>query len=184
MRLIVDGREHVLRAGDTRREPPGVAALASSRPAVTAACGSRCAPRATEAFLQPARGDVHDRPDQPLGLSEAARGRELVRDFGATGHAAKPSLGVQRALARTILRLGSREYVFVDEWDVAAPREAVFDAIADGQQLPRVVEAGLHRRRVRRRAGGRQGARASTSRAGCRTTCTRARRSPRSTRRT
>jgi uncharacterized protein YndB with AHSA1/START domain len=28
------------------------------------------------------------------------------------------------------------EYVFVDEWDVAAPPEAVFDAIADGRTYP------------------------------------------------
>ena len=30
----------------------------------------------------------------------------------------------------------SREYVFVDEWDVAAPREAVFEAIADARSYP------------------------------------------------
>jgi len=29
-----------------------------------------------------------------------------------------------------------REYVFVDEWDVAAPPEAVFDAIADATTYP------------------------------------------------
>ncbi len=28
------------------------------------------------------------------------------------------------------------EYVFIDEWDVAAPPEAVFDAIADGRTYP------------------------------------------------
>jgi uncharacterized protein YndB with AHSA1/START domain len=30
----------------------------------------------------------------------------------------------------------AREYVFVDEWDVAAPREAVFDALADARSYP------------------------------------------------
>lgn len=34
-------------------------------------------------------------------------------------------------------RGGSREYVFVDEWEVAAPREAVFDALADARTYPR-----------------------------------------------
>jgi len=29
-----------------------------------------------------------------------------------------------------------REYVFVDEWDVAAPREAVFAAISDARSYP------------------------------------------------
>jgi uncharacterized protein YndB with AHSA1/START domain len=28
------------------------------------------------------------------------------------------------------------EYVFIDEWDVAAPREAVFEAIADARTYP------------------------------------------------
>ena len=34
------------------------------------------------------------------------------------------------------LGLAAREYVFVDEWDVAAPREAVFGAIADARSYP------------------------------------------------
>ena len=72
-------------------------------------------------------------------------------DFADDGHAARPPLRVQRALARTIERFTSREYLFVDEWDVAAPREAVFDALADGPSYPRLVEAGLHRRGLRRR---------------------------------
>ena len=43
------------------------------------------------------------------------------------------------------------EYTFVDEWDVAAPAEDVFDVLADGTTYPRVVEAGLHRRQDRGR---------------------------------
>jgi uncharacterized protein YndB with AHSA1/START domain len=34
------------------------------------------------------------------------------------------------------LGVRAREYVFVDEWDVAAPREAVFDALADARTYP------------------------------------------------
>ena len=30
----------------------------------------------------------------------------------------------------------AREYVFVDEWDVDAPQERVFDALADGRTYP------------------------------------------------
>jgi uncharacterized protein YndB with AHSA1/START domain len=30
----------------------------------------------------------------------------------------------------------AREYLFVDEWDVAAPRELVFDALADARTYP------------------------------------------------
>ena len=49
---------------------------------------------------------------------------------------------VQRALAGAVLGLGSigenatGEYVFVDEWDVRAPKEVVFDALADGRTYP------------------------------------------------
>jgi uncharacterized protein YndB with AHSA1/START domain len=34
-------------------------------------------------------------------------------------------------------RAGGNEYLFVDEWDVAAPPEAVFDALADARTYPR-----------------------------------------------
>jgi uncharacterized protein YndB with AHSA1/START domain len=30
----------------------------------------------------------------------------------------------------------AKEYVFIDEWDVAAPQEAVFDALADASTYP------------------------------------------------
>src|SRR4051794_35244243 len=52
---------------------------------------------------------------------------EFLRDFGDEGHALRPPLRVQRALAQMILC----EYAFVDEWDVAAPPEAVWDTLAD-----------------------------------------------------
>jgi uncharacterized protein YndB with AHSA1/START domain len=39
-----------------------------------------------------------------------------------------------RALCET--RRVAGEYVFVDEWDVDAPREAVFDALADARSYP------------------------------------------------
>jgi uncharacterized protein YndB with AHSA1/START domain/mannose-6-phosphate isomerase-like protein (cupin superfamily) len=68
----------------------------------------------------------------PRPLAAAA----LVRDFGGEGHAARPPLPVQTALARVLLRVASREYVFVDEWDVAAPPEAVFAALADARSYP------------------------------------------------
>jgi carbon monoxide dehydrogenase subunit G len=39
-------------------------------------------------------------------------------------------------LARAVLAVTSREYVFVDEWDVAAPQEAVFAALSDMASYP------------------------------------------------
>ena len=70
------------------------------------------------------------------GWPRPLAGAALVRDFGDEGHAARPPLPVQRAVSRTLLGLASREYLFVDEWDVAAPREAVFDALADARTYP------------------------------------------------
>jgi uncharacterized protein YndB with AHSA1/START domain len=72
------------------------------------------------------------------GFPRPLAGARLVSDFWQTGYASRPPLGVQRALARSILALASpmRPYVFVDEWDVAAPPEAVFDAIADARSYP------------------------------------------------
>ena len=70
------------------------------------------------------------------GWPRPVAGAALVRDFGDVGHAARPSLGVQKALSKLILGVASSEYVFADEWDVAAPREAVFDALADGRTYP------------------------------------------------
>jgi quercetin dioxygenase-like cupin family protein/uncharacterized protein YndB with AHSA1/START domain len=63
----------------------------------------------------------------------------LVTDFPDEGHAAKPPAGVQRAVARALVAVADQsrgEYVFVDEWDVAAPAEAVFDALADARTYP------------------------------------------------
>jgi uncharacterized protein YndB with AHSA1/START domain len=71
-----------------------------------------------------------------FGYPKPVAAAEFVRDFGDSGHAAVPSLPVQRALSKLILGLASRDYGFVDEWDVAAPREAVFDAIADARSYP------------------------------------------------
>ena len=46
----------------------------------------------------------------------------------------------------------AKEYVFLDEWDVDAPQEAVFNALADARTYPGLVEAGLHRGRGGRAA--------------------------------
>jgi quercetin dioxygenase-like cupin family protein/uncharacterized protein YndB with AHSA1/START domain len=70
------------------------------------------------------------------GWPRPLAGAALVRDFADVGHAAQPPLRVQTALADGLLRLASREYVFVDEWDVAAPPEATFAAIADARTYP------------------------------------------------
>ena len=63
---------------------------------------------------------------------------KLILDFPHEGRAAQPPAVVQRSLARAVTAVsgGQGEYVFVDEWDVAAPPEPVFDLIADARTYP------------------------------------------------
>jgi mannose-6-phosphate isomerase-like protein (cupin superfamily)/uncharacterized protein YndB with AHSA1/START domain len=70
------------------------------------------------------------------GWPRPLAGAALVIDFADEGHAARPPLRVQTALARRLLRAASREYLFVDEWEVAASPEATFDALADARTYP------------------------------------------------
>lgn len=72
------------------------------------------------------------------GFPRPLAGAELVLDFAAAGHAAIPPLWVQRGSARLLVALARtvRPYLFVDEWDVAAPPDAVFEAIADARTYP------------------------------------------------
>src|SRR5205085_11526160 len=64
------------------------------------------------------------------------------RESSAAGHPTRPPLAVQKALFAPLAALArardesGRDYVFVDEWDVDAPREAVFDAVADASTYP------------------------------------------------
>jgi len=131
MRLTIDGEEHVLRPGDAMTVPVGAAH--SQRGDEPGRVRVQLRPAGdTEAFLRRlAEMDVN-RFGWPSPLTVA----EISRDFADSGHAAKPSPRVQRALSKTILALASREYDFVDEWDVAAPREAVYRAISDGRTYP------------------------------------------------
>ena len=133
LELQVGGALHRLRRGETMEVPAGMAhrqrgdgrVLVQVRPAGR-----------THEFLvrlseMCARGDFL-RGGWPRPLAAAA----LVRDFAEEGHAARPSLRVQTALAGALLRVASREYVFVDEWAVAASPEATFDALADARTYP------------------------------------------------
>src|SRR4051794_27586979 len=137
MHLDVGRRRHVLRPGQTMSVPAGVAH--AQRPGDAGSGRVRVQVRpagSTESFLRRladmcARGDVL-RGGWPKPLAAAA----LIRDFGDDGHAARPSLRVQKKLAGLLLRAASREYLFVDEWDVAAPTDAVFAALADGRSYP------------------------------------------------
>jgi quercetin dioxygenase-like cupin family protein/uncharacterized protein YndB with AHSA1/START domain len=134
MRLVMDGREHLLRPGDAMEVPAGTPhrQLAAGDGPGRVRVQVRPAGQ-TEAFLERVAGLRVNRWGYPRPLDAAA----LVRDFGAGGHATRPPLAVQRALSKAVLYLASPEYVFVDEWDVAAPPSAVFAALADARTYPR-----------------------------------------------
>jgi uncharacterized protein YndB with AHSA1/START domain/mannose-6-phosphate isomerase-like protein (cupin superfamily) len=133
MRLVIDGREHILGPGDEMETPPGTPHRqlpgddGEGRVRVTLRPAGR-----TEEFLRRVAAVKMNRFGYPGPVDAAG----IVRDFGAEGHAAKPPYAVQKALSRVLLAVGSREYLFVDEWDVAAPREAVYRAISDGRTYP------------------------------------------------
>jgi mannose-6-phosphate isomerase-like protein (cupin superfamily)/uncharacterized protein YndB with AHSA1/START domain len=128
------GRTRILRAGEAIEVPPDT-------PHTQLPAGD--GPGHIRVTIRPARdiegflarlGDVeYNRFGFPRPLSAA----RLVLDYGEQGHAARPPLRVQQAIARTVLRFAGTAYDFVDEWDVAAPPEAVFDALADARSYPR-----------------------------------------------
>ena len=140
MKVAMNGREHILSAGQSIEVPPGTP---HTQEAVGAGPGRirvsvRPAGR-TEGFLERLAALCREGQIMRAGFPRPVAGAELVLDFSAAGYAAMPSLRVQQALARTVLALARpmRPYRFVDEWDVAAPPEAVFDAVADARSYPR-----------------------------------------------
>jgi len=151
MELVIGGRTEVLRAGDALEVPPGTAhAQRPSGPGPGTVRVTITPAGRTEAFLE--RLETLSRDGRLLrgGWPRPTAAAELVRDFGDAGLAAKPPAAVQRAAATAILtgaRAGAavrarataatgNEYLFVDEWDVAAPPPAVFAALADARTYP------------------------------------------------
>ncbi|MGH2946911.1 MAG: SRPBCC family protein [Solirubrobacteraceae bacterium] len=136
LRLVIGGREHLLGPGDAMEVPAGAAhrqipgrgegrVRVQLRPAGD-----------TAAFLERLAELSSNGGINRWGFPRPRAAAAIVTDFGDGSHAAWPSVPVQRALARAIQRATSREYVFVDEWDVAAAREVVFEALADARTYP------------------------------------------------
>jgi uncharacterized protein YndB with AHSA1/START domain/mannose-6-phosphate isomerase-like protein (cupin superfamily) len=140
LKIVEDGREHLLGPGETMEVPAGVShrqmpgddgddghVRVQARPAGN-----------TQAFLERVAAMCAAGEFNRFGFPRPVAGARLVSDFGDEGHATRRPLAVQKALARLVLRVAGimRPYVFVDEWDVAAPPEAVFAAIADARTYP------------------------------------------------
>jgi quercetin dioxygenase-like cupin family protein/uncharacterized protein YndB with AHSA1/START domain len=137
LELTIAGRRHLLGPGDAMEVPPGTAHTQRSgdgghgRVRITARPAGT-----TQQFMARLAEMCADGGFTRGGFPRPLAAARLVRDFGDEGHAAKPSLRLQKAVAGALLKASAREYLFMDEWDVAAPPEAVFDALADARSYP------------------------------------------------
>jgi uncharacterized protein YndB with AHSA1/START domain/mannose-6-phosphate isomerase-like protein (cupin superfamily) len=139
MRLVMRGRSHVLRPGESMEVPAGVSHRQLPGPGEARAgrVRVRLTPAGrTEDFLARLSELSRDGGLNRLGFPTPLAAARLVEDFADEGRATYPSLRVQRAFARRLLH-SFRPYAFSDEWDVDAPREAVFAALADSESYPR-----------------------------------------------
>src|SRR3954454_519835 len=148
LKVVMDGRAYVLSPGDAHTVPPGTAH--TQVPVGTGAGTVRITHTPageSEAFLEKLAALSREGRILKGGWPRPTATAELIRDHGDSGSAAKPSPAVQRAIATGILaaaragravreRTAGNEYLFVDEWDVAAPPQAVFDALADARTYP------------------------------------------------
>jgi quercetin dioxygenase-like cupin family protein/uncharacterized protein YndB with AHSA1/START domain len=129
--IVVAGRERRLGPGDVELVPPRTPhrIFAIGEEPVHARFELRPALRSAELLER-----LFALGGKPGLLDLALVGRQ----FEAEGYPTRPPLAVQRVLLTPLAAIararkdGPGEYVFVDEWDVDAPREAVFEAIADG----------------------------------------------------
>jgi quercetin dioxygenase-like cupin family protein/uncharacterized protein YndB with AHSA1/START domain len=140
MRMKCDGRTRVLGPGDVFETAPGRAHrhVAADEAPGRVRVQLRPAGR-TEEWLERIAAMDRDGQLHKSGWPRPVAGARLIRDFAGEAHAAGLPPRAQQALVGALLhahRLFDNEYVFVDEWDVAAPPEAVFDALADARTYP------------------------------------------------
>ncbi len=139
MKVVMSGHEHVLTEGQSIEVPAGVAHTQVPLGAGSGAIRIQVRPAGrTQEFMERLAELCVEGKMTRSGFPRPLAAAELVLAFSDTGHAAPPPLPVQRALASLIMGLARpmRPYVFVDEWDVAAPPDAVFAAIADSSTYP------------------------------------------------
>lgn len=139
MRLRIDGDEQLLTEGQSMEVPAGTphSQLPAGQGPGRIRVRVRPAGR-TQAFLERLADLCGEGQINRFGFPRPLAGARLVRDFADTGHASRPPVPVQRVLAGLVIALARllRPYVFIDQWEVAAPPEAVFDAIADARSYP------------------------------------------------
>src|SRR3954464_1997035 len=136
MRVKLQGKTHVLRAGDSLEIPPGTPHRHLPAGDGPGHIRVRLTPSGQiDGFLE-ALGAMSKAGEYRLGMPKPVAGARFIRDYGASGHAARPALKTQQRIAGAVLKLADTEYAFVDEWHVDAPPEDVFDVLADAQTYP------------------------------------------------
>ena len=107
MRLVIEGREHLLRQGEAMTVPMGATHRQLPGPEHDGPGRVRVQLRPadeSEAFVR----RLIEMDVNRLGFPRPVGAAKLVRDFGHMGLAAWPPMRVQRALARAILAATSR----------------------------------------------------------------------------
>lgn len=162
--VVIDGSERLLGPGDVLVVPAGKPHRLIEYGTVHARFELRPALR-QEVLLETFAGLARDGKLGRRGFPSLLQLAVIARAFVPEGYAAKPPPAIQRALLGPLAAIGRRRgyrpwyeaysgpgvdrlpirgggeargagYVFVDEWDVDAPIEAVFDAVADARTYP------------------------------------------------
>jgi quercetin dioxygenase-like cupin family protein/uncharacterized protein YndB with AHSA1/START domain len=139
MKVTIDGREHLIGEGESIEIPAGTPHTQVPAGAGPGHVRIQVRPAGqSEEFLEQLSELCRDGKINRFGLPRPRAGAQLVLSYADAGHAATPPLRAQQALARMLLAIGrpARRYEFVDEWHVAAPPEAVFEAISDARTYP------------------------------------------------
>ena len=107
VKVAMNGREHVLRPGNSIEVPAGTphTQVAVGDEPGTVRIQVRPAGQ-TEAFMRRVAQLCREGQFMRQGFPRPVAGAGLVQEFAAAGHAAMPSLRVQRALARLVLAIG------------------------------------------------------------------------------
>jgi quercetin dioxygenase-like cupin family protein/uncharacterized protein YndB with AHSA1/START domain len=151
MKVVMEGQSHVLKPGDVIDIPQGTPHTQEPVGEGTGTLRITHTPAGTsEGFIEKLASLSREGRILNSGWPRPTAAAEIILELGDTGGPSKPPRAVQEAMAKSILAgaragrtlrdraaaAGSNEYLFVDEWDVAAPREAVFDALADARTYP------------------------------------------------